>query len=171
MWLLFLDKFNGISMIPDQMWTGEGDIQFFTDSSAGVGFGGFFANQWFQDCWRGNVGQTLSIAWLEFFPILVAITLWGHLLKGKRIILRCDNKAVVAIINKQTSKCPKIMKMVRFFVLQCLKFNVTFYANHIPGKENNIADALSRFQMRRFRELAPQAAPEGTPVPEFLWDL
>jgi hypothetical protein len=114
---------------------------------------------------------TKSIAWLEFFPVLTAVVLWGGQLKGKRIILRSDNNAVIAIINKQTSKCPEIMKLVRQFVLQCLKVNLTFYARHIPGKLNNIADALSRFQMERFRQLAPAAMERGIPVPGFLWRL
>ena len=112
-----------------------------------------------------------SIAWMEFFPIVVAVVLWGEWLKGKRIVLRSDNTSVVAILNKQTSKCPKIMKLLRFFVLQCLKLNLGFCAKHIPGKENVIADALSRFQMVRFREVAPNAEVKGTPVPKFLWSL
>ena len=99
------------------------------------------------------------------------MTLWGELLKGKRVIVRSDNQAVVAIINKQTSKCPEIMKLVRFFVLQCLKLSLSFSGRYIPGKDNNIADALSRFQEKRFRELAPEAEVAGTQVPQFLWNL
>ena len=49
--------------------------------------------------------------------------------------------------------------------------NVAFTARHIPGKANNVADALSRFQMGRFRESAPDAELSGTTVPGFLWDL
>ena len=30
-------------------------------------------------------------------------------------------------------------------------------AVHIPGKHNDIADAISRFQFLRFRHLAPEA--------------
>jgi hypothetical protein len=44
---------------------------------------------------------------------------------------------------------------------------------HLPGKYNNIADALSRYQMRRFRELAPQALPKPCPCPshsEIVWN-
>ena len=102
---------------------------------------------------------------------VVAVTLWGKLLSGKRIIIRSDNTTAVAIINKNTSKCPKIMRLVRFFVLQCLNSNISFTAKHIPGKVNPIADALSRFQMARFRAAAPDADLIGTPVPRFLWDL
>jgi hypothetical protein len=170
MWVIFLEQFNGATMIPDQMWAGEDDLQLFTDASAGIGFGGFFKGSWFQGKWPKDLSKQ-SIAWLEFFPILVAIVLWGNQLQGKRIILRSDNQAVVAIINKQTSKCPKIMKLVRFFVLQCLKSNIAFMSKYIPGKQNDIADALSRFQMERFREMAPGANTEGIPVPQFLWRI
>ena len=37
------------------------------------------------------------------------------------------------------------------------KYNFEVHAVHLPGKYNNIAYALSRYQMKRFRELAPQA--------------
>ena len=172
MWMVFLKDFNGRAIFPEQFWRDNEDLQLFTDSSGRLGFGGFLDGKWFQGEWPKSINQTkFSIAWLEFFPIVVAVTLWGNLLKGKRIIIRSDNAAAVAIINKQSSKCPIIMRLVRFFVLQCLKSNLAFSAQHISGKANTVADALSRFQMRRFREAAPDADLTGTPVPSFLWDL
>ncbi len=171
MWLLFLDHFNGSAIFPEQAWFDEADLQFFTDSSAGIGFGGYFQGKWFQGRWPHEKFKKKSIAWLEFFPILVAVVLWGHLLKGKKIIIRSDNSPVVNIINKQSSRCPEIMHLVRFFVLQCLKANLSFSARHIEGKNNNIADALSRFQVERFRMLAPGADREGAVVPQFLWTI
>ncbi len=102
---------------------------------------------------------------------MVAIVLWGHELRGKRIILRCDNESVIGIINKQTSRCPTIMSLVRFFVLQCLKNNIAFRARHVAGKNNVVADSLSRFQMLRFREAAPTADAEATQIPQFVWAL
>ena len=170
MWLVFLRNFNGRAIFPDQFWWEDSDIQLFTDASGEIGFGGYFRGRWFQGRWPREV-LNHSIAWLEFFPILVALVVWGDSLRGKRIVIRSDNTAVVAIINKQTSKCPLIMHLVRFFVLQCLKVNVTFFAKHIPGKNNGIADALSRFQMARFVALAPGAEAAGTEVPDFLWRL
>lgn len=41
-WLRFLRDFNGSSMIPDQMWHAGEDLQFFTDASGDIGFGGYF---------------------------------------------------------------------------------------------------------------------------------
>lgn len=171
LWSVFLKDFNGVSIIPEQRWLAEEDAEFFTDASGSIGFGGYFKGRWFQGKWPDNLGSIRSIAWLEVFPIVVALVLWGHLLKGKRVILRSDNQAAVSIINKQTSKCPIIMKLVRFMVLQCLKSNILFVSKFIPGESNNIADAISRYQVRQFREAAPHAAARPTPVPEFLWSL
>ena len=39
---------------------------------------------------------------------------------------------------------------------------------HVAGTDNSAADALSRFQIRRFRELRPASAPDATPVPAGL---
>jgi hypothetical protein len=172
MWMVFLRDFNGSAIIPEQFWREDRDLQLFTDASGVLGFGGFFCGKWFQGEWPQKVMHSKrSIAWLEFFPIVVAAVLWGKLLKGKRIIIRSDNAAAIAIINKQSSKCPAIMSLVRFFVLQCLQYNVAFTARHIAGKSNNIADSLSRFQMERFRSAAPGADITGALVPIFLWDL
>ncbi len=171
MWLIFLQHFNGTAIIPDQSWLDEQDLQLFTDASSDMGFGGFYNGKWFQGKWPSAEYRSFSIAWLEFFPIVVALVVWGEELRGKRIVIRSDNKAVVSIVNRQTSKCTKIMRLVRFFVLQCLKMNIAFCAKHIAGEQNNIADALSRFQMERFRQAAPTAATNSTSVPDFLWSL
>ena len=37
-------------------------------------------------------------------PIVLAVELFGHMLKNKCVIIRSDNIAVVDILNKQTSK-------------------------------------------------------------------
>ena len=41
-------------------------------------------------------------------------------------------------------------------------------ASHRAGRDNCIADALSRFDFQRFHHLAPHAAPAATPIPPSL---
>ena len=144
MWSLFLNDHNGISIIPDQFWTVESELQLFIDACKSIGFGGYLQGKWFQGKWPTSTTKAQSIAWKEFFPNLVAVILWGNVQRGKRIILRTDNSCVVAILNKQTSKCPQIMKLVLFFVLQCLKCNLSFHAKHIPGT-SVVSGPLSTF--------------------------
>lgn len=47
----------------------------------------------------------------------------------------------------------------------CSCFTLT--AKHVPGVKNGIADSLSRFQMSRFRLLAPDASRAPCPIPTF----
>ena len=42
---------------------------------------------------------------------------------------------------------------------------------HINGHANMAADALSRFQMERFRRLMPNADQQPTVIPEQVWQL
>jgi hypothetical protein len=59
------------------------------------------------------------------------------------------------------------MQLLRELFLCAASFNFTVTARHVPGKENAIADPLSRFNMQVFRQMAPQArlTPVNTPPP------
>ena len=57
------------------------------------------------------------------------------------------------------------MKLVRHLVLLTMLNDIQFKATHINTTENSIADVFSRFQMDRFRLLAPQAEKKPVPVP------
>ena len=60
------------------------------------------------------------------------------------------------------------MHLVRKLYLYAAQSQFSLSFKYIPGKSNNIADSISRFQMVRFRNLAPQADPTPTPLPPSL---
>ena len=62
------------------------------------------------------------------------------------------------------------MQLVCRFVVKCLMLNIHFKALHVPGFDNSIADALSRFQMVCFRQPAFGVDPVMTPLPVDLWN-
>lgn len=95
------------------------------------------------------------MAFRELYPIVIASLLWGHLWTSKRILFYCDNEATVKIIHKGRSKSLCIIKLMRQLTWCSAQFNLCIYSKHLPGKTNRIADALSRFQMAKFRRLAP----------------
>lgn len=64
-----------------------------------------------------------------------------------------------------------VLKLLRFLTSLGLKYNIWLKAKHIYGKENDVADALSRSQWNRFWELAPQADQAGVQCLEELWML
>ena len=103
------------------------------------------------------------MTFLELFPVLVAISVWGPLLANRRILFHIDNQAVVRIINKISSKSPQVMALVRRLVLDTLNFNIIFRDEYINTKINAVVDSISRCQWRHFR--FPQADTEPTPLP------
>lgn len=61
------------------------------------------------------------------------------------------------------------MDLIRHLTLLTLQYNIYVRALHIPGKRNEIADSLSRFQLQRFRHLAPQADTNPCAIPEVMF--
>ena len=57
----------------------------------------------------------------------------------------CDNEAVVSIINTKHSPISRVIDLMRHLTLLTLKHNMCIRAVHIPGKHNDIADAIFLF--------------------------
>ncbi|CAG2237187.1 unnamed protein product [Mytilus edulis] len=104
MWLQFLSTWNGINMFYESHLTSAADMHLFTDASSTIGFGGFYQGKWFCDTWPTDLptisDKTLSIAFLELYPIVVSAVLWGKGWYKKRILFHCDNLASVIILTK-----------------------------------------------------------------------
>lgn len=115
--------------------------------------------------WAGTEAMR-DITFLELVPIVLAIHAWGNQLTSKKIVFRVDNEALVAILNKKSSKSKRVMGLIRPLVLQSMLSAIQFKACHILGVHNEVADALSRCQFQRFRTLVPQADLEPTPIPD-----
>ena len=156
MWRVFLTSWNRHSLFLDSFLTAAPDLELYTDAASTVGFVGYFINKL----------TGISIEWQELFPIVIASALWHPHFSGNCLQFWCDNENVVAIINSGHSKAPRVMDLVRLLVLISMKHNFLVRARHVLGVSNAIADALSRFQVQCFRELAPQA--DQTPVPSRL---
>ena len=163
MWSLFLSSWNGVSFFIDDFVTEAVDMQLFTDSTR-TAFGGYFAGKWFQGQFPSKLlDEQTSMALFELYPIVMACMLWGHMWHRKRIMLNCDNMAVVDIIHKGRSKIPSIMKLMRRLTYHAAVNHFVIMSKFIDTRSNNIADALSRYQMQRFHRLAPHAEAEPTP--------
>ena len=106
----------------------------------------------------------MSIAWQQRVAIVVACHLCWASFASKSIIYYCDNESVVHIVNSKRSRIPRIMDLMRHLkTLLTLEHKFYLKIMHIEGKKNEIADGLSRFQMERFRSLAPRSSTIHTP--------
>ena len=153
-WLSFMQEFNGKYFFLNEVWSNSIKLKLFTDAAGSLGFGAIFGSEWCNGKWPDSwIGK--NIAFLEFFPIVLSLCLWGHKMQNQCILFFTDNEALVHVINKQSCRDKSLMSFVRQLVSVCLKHNILFRAKHIPGVHNTLADCLSRLQVQRFRELAP----------------
>ena len=72
---------------------------------------------------------------------------WGSGWKGLTVICRCDNAAVVGIVNSGRSKMDRAMHLMRYLSLFLVKWGVSLLCRHIPGTQNGVAeqDVLCQF--------------------------
>ncbi len=65
----------------------------------------------------------------------------------KRTIFHTANIAVMAILNKSSSKKPEIVKVIRPLMILSLKNNFVITSDYLPGISNDLPDKISRFQV------------------------
>ena len=92
--------------------------------------------------------SNLGIVQLEMVNILVATRVFAHLWKGKNVHIRCDNQAVVQVLNTGRTKDPFLAACARNIWMESAKFDIDFKYTHILGKLNRVADLLSRWSYR-----------------------
>lgn len=123
-----------------------------SNASSTKGYAAILGSTWFASEWLEPFKQFH----INFFPIVLSLEMWGCQFQNHKIIFLTDNKVVVAIINKTSSKDKTIMKLVRILVISCLQNNVVFFkAKHVPGKFNVLADRLSRIKFKGVLSLSP----------------
>ena len=139
-----------------------------SDASGSWGCGAFSSTgEWFQLQWPGS-WEKLHITIKELLPVVVSIAMWGSKWQGKMVRCRCDNAAVVAILNSGSSKDDRAMHLLRSLFLFIASYDVSIFAEHIAGVENKAADALSRGNHQSFLSQVPAARQEPSQVPEEL---
>lgn len=166
-WSAFLRDWNGVSFFTSPHWSSLSDLQVSSDASGAIGFGAYLDGLWFHGRW--NPSQlSASIAFKELYPIVIAAHVWGPNWRGLRVRFLCDNQGVADAITKRFCSDGALGGLLRSLFLAAARHSFWVSASHVPGRLNGIADALSRFQLQRFRTLAPSASPEPTPVPAQL---
>ena len=149
-------------------------LNFYSDASANenLGYGTVFNSQWLFNQWEPGYIKNFapSIEYLELFALTAAILTWGSKLKNDRITVFCDNLAVVNMINSTSSSCKNCMYLMRLLVLSGLVDNRRVFACHVKGKDNKLADSLSRLDFPRFwRNAPPNMSPRPTKTSRLVW--
>ncbi len=166
-WATFLQAWNGTSMMCHKA-KGAYDVTVTSDASGNWGCGAFSSGgEWFQFEWP-EAWREVHITIKELLPVVVAVAVWGRKWRGMSVRCRCDNAAVVAIINSGTSKNDKAMHLMRSAFFFLALYEVRIWAEHLPGVENRSADALSRNDHASFLLQNPGAQPSPRVLPPEL---
>ena len=113
----------------------------YTESAQSIGCGAIYSTKWLYGVFPSS-WHSFNITFLELYPIVLAVNLWGSLWKNHCILFFTDNEALTFIINRQSSKDTDILKLVCCLVLACLHYNILFQAKHIRGQKCTSRRAL-----------------------------
>ena len=142
-----------------------------SDASGSWGCGAMSSeSHWFQLQWPPHL-MSASIAFKEMIPVVISAAIWGHQWSGKHVLFRCDNMAVVAVLNHRTARDKPLAHLSCCLFFFAAFHKVTLSAEHVAGVDNTLADALSRNNLPLFRSLHPQASACPTPIPRPLCTL
>ena len=86
--------------------------------------------------------EEVNIATKELIPVVIAAAMWGMNWEGQVVCSQCDNEAVVAVLNRHTSRDQDLMHLLRCLSFFEAKFGFRVVARHIPGTQNSLADDL-----------------------------
>lgn len=153
-WNLLLTHWNGVSLLETHKRK-EPDLHVFSDA-AGWGCGAVWGEEWLQHEWEEPIRES-SITLRELIPIVVAAAVWGERWAGMVVCFHCDNEGVVADLNRLYSSDAGIMHLLRCLFLFAALRSFWFCARHVPGRDNVVADAISRDK----REVVMAFFPQG----------
>lgn len=142
-WQDFLSLFNGTMPIRNQKPII--DVQVDACCSAS---GIYFRGDWQYLPFKHDYPTASSwhINYKELLSVLFAARRWGHLWANSRVIIHTDSQVAKAILNKGTTRHGSVMEVLRDLFWLSVQNNFDLTAEYLPGKENNLADAISRLQ-------------------------
>ncbi|MCP4910588.1 MAG: hypothetical protein GY907_07760, partial [Bacteroidetes bacterium] len=147
------------------------DVICYTDASA-IGIGGITnRGQWFQNKWSDIYfpgEQNRDNLWRELCAVFVVIASLRKMLRHKIIHVYTDNEPVKWMLISMRSKLyrPDLQYLINRICRWAIKFEFNLWIEHIPGVDNVIADALSRYKSQPFGNLTSKYTYKLDSAPE-----
>ena len=89
-----------------------------------------------------------GVNWKELWVLNKALGPWGQRVRGKLVLVRMDNTAAASYANYGAGRAPTLTSLARKIKGREVALGCTVVALHIAGRDNAVADALSRFSIR-----------------------
>ena len=162
-WHSLLTVHSGTVILDPEDWGNTDTHRIYTDASSKTGYGVMWKGNYFYGKWDAKVTAAiaagdLDINVLELICLTMAMDTFGHELKGKRILFRCDNSSCVHNIASESSRQDLRVAILRRLYVVAAIHGIQLKSTWISTHKNEHADALSRADLLRFHSL-PQHYP------------
>ena len=141
----FVTQFNGVILI-EKPFLDSSETIFLDACLEGIGA------VWENYCYASPIPLfsdfILHITHLEMVNLVVALRVWGQMWCHKRVILRCDNLAVVHVVKSGRTRDVYLASCARVIWWLCAAQDIQLDIIHVKGLENTVADTLSRMSSR-----------------------
>ena len=155
-WRVALQHANGVPLTWIIQDPKQFDDEVWTDAATTVGAGGCTRSQFAFQYWNSQTWSSIvkifrkgvDIKLLEFIAVYVMAFLMKDKWKFKNIKFYCDNDVVVSSLAHQRSPLKRrdLNYLVQKFAELSARYHFRFWIADIDGKDNVLADDLSRFK-------------------------
>ena len=166
-WYSLFDQWNGRCLFHFAGFEKAPEVFVSSDSAANYGFGAIYNNEWFAGEWPDGT-ESLSISVKEMIPIVLAAFIWGSSWKSKSVQFKSDNLAVVSCLRGGFCRDRHLAFLLREVSTFAILLNFSFSSSHVAGRENVLADALSRFKFQEFFNSTKQTMVQRDVPPNLL---
>jgi hypothetical protein len=136
-------------------------VHAYTDACR-VGYGTVTNNEWYSCSWTDAEETTArrlkrdSMPWKELYAIAKTLATFAESWRGHKVVLHSDCEPAIKAWRKGDSRKPEMATLLRTILFICATHDIEVQVDFIAGVDNVLADALSRLQVHKFKELHPQ---------------
>ena len=137
----FLPRYNGVSMYNHMKSQSILELD-----ACLTGLGGRWGNLVYHLTIERGFAN-LDIVHLEMVNIVMALRVFARFWSGTRILVKCDNEAVVKVLKAGKARDPFLATCARNVWYISALADIDLQYEHILGRNNTVADLLSRWQL------------------------
>ena len=148
-WDRYLTKFDGRVIIPQINWAAPDTI--FSMDSCLTGCGGWSKGEYFHAEFPDWIlrNTDVHINELEALALVIGLKLWIDRISNANILIYCDNKVTVDIVNTGRASNKFTQKCLREICWLTASSNAVVKVVHLESAANRISDALSRWHLSK----------------------
>lgn len=145
-WASTLDRWDGVRILDNSP-----SVEIWTDAATSKGMGAHLGpREACEDAWALPIPprhQGKDVLFLECLALLEAVRRWSGRLAGRCVSCKIDNMALVAIVRSGRCDQSATQALIRETFGIAIEHHIDLVPDWVPSKDDDVADALSRFDI------------------------